>query len=98
MEATSPSQDFLGFFLLILSLCSIYSNGGHVGWSAGSSDITFKADPLRMIQAKFRLNWPSGFRGEDLFIKVYGRTTDGRTDDGRTDDGRQVMAKAHMAF
>ena len=41
-----------------------------------------------MIQAKFGLNWPSGFRGEDLFIKVY----------GPMDDGRQVMAKAHMAF
>ena len=33
-------------------------------WSAGSSDITFKGNPLRMIQAKFGLNWPSDFRGE----------------------------------
>jgi hypothetical protein len=31
-----------------------------------SSDITFKGNPLRMIQAKFGLNWPSGFRGEDF--------------------------------
>ena len=23
-------------------------------------------NPLRMIQAKFGLNWPSGFRGEDF--------------------------------
>jgi hypothetical protein len=35
-------------------------------WSAGSSDITFKGNPLKMIQAKFGLNWPSGFRGEDF--------------------------------
>jgi hypothetical protein len=33
-----------------------------------SSNITFKGHPLRMIQAKFGLNWPSGFRGED-FLK-----------------------------
>jgi purine nucleoside permease len=31
-----------------------------------------------MIQAKFGLNWPGGFRGDD-FEKVYSRTTD----DGR---------------
>ena len=37
-----------------------------------------------MIQAKFGLNWPSGFRGED-FLKSL------QTDD---DDGRQVMAIA----
>jgi hypothetical protein len=34
---------------------SIFSNSGH-----------FKGNPLRMIQAKFGLNWPSGFRGEDF--------------------------------
>ena len=28
--------------------------------------ITFKGNSLRMIQAKFGLNWPSGFRGEDF--------------------------------
>jgi hypothetical protein len=32
----------------------------------GSSDITFKGNPLRIIQAKFGLNWHSGFRGEDF--------------------------------
>ena len=46
---------------------SIFSNGGHLGWRARLSDITFKGNPLRMIQAKFGLNWPSGFRGEDFF-------------------------------
>jgi hypothetical protein len=34
-----------------------------------------------MIQAKFGLNWPSDFRGED-FLKSF-------------NDGRQVMAIAH---
>ena len=70
-------------FLLILPLCSIYIHGGHDGWSARSPDITFKGNPLRMIQAKFDLNWPSGIRGED-FLKSL-----------QTDDGRQVMAIAH---
>jgi hypothetical protein len=28
----------------------------------------FKGNPQRMIQAKFGLNWSSGFRGED-FLK-----------------------------
>ena len=36
-----------------------------------------------MIQAKFGLNWPSGFRGEDVFFNL------------QTNDGRQVMAIAH---
>ena len=39
----------------------------------------------RVIQAKFGLNWPSGFRGED-FLKSL-----------QTDDGRQVMAIAHTS-
>jgi hypothetical protein len=38
---------------------------------------------LRMIQAKFGLNWPSGFRGEDFWTSL------------QTDDGCQVMAIAH---
>jgi hypothetical protein len=36
-----------------------------------------------MIQAKFGLNWPSGFRGENLWKSL------------QTDDRRQVMAIAH---
>ena len=67
-------------------LCSIYRHGGHDGWSAGSSDITFKGNPLRMIQAKFGLNWPSGFRGEDFWKSLL------------MDDGCQVMAIPHMTL
>ena len=58
----------------------LFRHGGHDGWSAGSSDTTFKGNPLRMIQAKFGLNWPSGFR-EDFFISL------------QTDDGRQVIQR-----
>ena len=36
-----------------------------------------------MIQAKFGLNSPSGFRGEDFWKSL------------QTDDGRQVIAIAH---
>jgi hypothetical protein len=58
------SKGFFWIFLLILPLCSIYRHGGQDGWSEGSSDITFKGNPLRMIQAKIGLT--SGFRGEDF--------------------------------
>ena len=51
--------------------------GGTVGHN-------FERDPPRL-----GLIWFSGFRGEDLNVKVY---------DVRRTDGRQVMAKAHMAF
>ena len=51
-------------FLLILPLCSIYRHVGHDGWSAVSSDINFKGNPLRMIS------------GED-FLKSL-QTDDGR--------------------
>ena len=67
--------------MLILPLCSIYRHGGQDGWSEGSSDITFKGNPLRMIQAKFGLT--SGFRGEDFWKSL------------QTDDGCQLMAIAH---
>ena len=65
---------------------SIFSNGSQLGWiqRAWLSDITFKGIPLRMIQAKFSLNWPIGFRGEDFFKSL------------QTDDGPQVMAIAHI--
>jgi hypothetical protein len=45
---------------------SIFSNGSHLGWKTRLSDIIFKGNTLRMIQAKFGLNWPNGFRGEDF--------------------------------
>lgn len=35
------------------SVCSIYSNSGHLGWLAGSLDINLKVHVLRMTQAKW---------------------------------------------
>ena len=52
------------------TICSIYRHGGHDGWSSGSSDISFKGNPLRMIQANFGLNWPIGFRDEYFWFKL----------------------------
>ena len=68
---------------------SIFSNSSHLEWRAVLSDTILKWDYPRTIPAKFGLIWFSGFRGEDLNVKVY---------DVRRMDGRQVMAKAHMAF
>ena len=60
-------QDFLiEFFLLILPLCSTFSNVSHVGWSTGTSETFVKLDTLRMIVTKFGSNWLSGFREEDF--------------------------------
>ena len=42
---------------------------------------------------KFEFNWPSGFRGEDVW-KCW--RTDGRTDDGRTDAGVTGILIAHL--
>jgi len=47
------------------------------------SDTILKGTHPGTIPPKLGLIWFSGFRGEDLNVKVY--------------DGRQVMAKAHMA-
>jgi hypothetical protein len=55
-------------------------------------DTILKGGHLRTIVTKFCFNWPSSFRGEDLWMKSLRRTHDGRMDgrttDGWTDDGR----------
>jgi hypothetical protein len=66
------------------TICSIFSNSGHVGWCTASPDTILNLDTLVMIQTKFGFHWSSTFRGED-FWKSLRRTTD-------DDDGRQVMA------
>ena len=72
------------------TLCSIFSNSGHVGWCTASPDTILKLDTLVMIQTKCGFHWSSTFRGED-FWKSLRRTTD-------DDDGRQVMGIAHMTL
>jgi hypothetical protein len=59
------------------TICSIFSNSGHVGWCTASPDTIFKLDTLVMIQTKFDFNWSSSFRGED-FWKSLRRTTDAK--------------------
>ena len=79
-------KDFPGFFLIDFFADftpMFYLNDG---WSAGSPDIPFKGNPLRMIQAKLGLNWPSGFRGED-FLKSL-----------QTDDGRRTPIDGNSSY
>jgi hypothetical protein len=51
---------------LILIICSIFSNSGHVGWCMASPDTILKLDTLVMIQTKFGFHWSCTFRGEDF--------------------------------
>ena len=64
----------------------------------GTFEQTFFSPILRSLHMKFEFNWPSGFRGEDVW-KCW-RTTDDRrqtTDDGRTtDDGVTGILIAHL--
>ena len=48
------------------TICSIFSNSGHVGWCTASPDTILKLDTL-VIQTKFGFHWSSTFRGEDFF-------------------------------
>ena len=48
------------------TICSIFSNSGHVGWCTASPDKILKLDSLVMIQTKFGFHWSSTFRGEDF--------------------------------
>ena len=70
---------------------SIISNNSYLEWRAWLSDKILKGTHPGSIPAIFGLTSFSGFRGEDLNVKVY----DVRR---RDDDGRQVMAKAHLTL
>ena len=48
------------------TICSIFSNSGHVGWCTASLDTILKLDTIVMIQTKFGFHWSSTFRGEDF--------------------------------
>jgi hypothetical protein len=52
------------------TICSIFSNSGHVGWCTASPDTILKLDTLVMIQTKFGFHWSSTL-GEKIFEKVY---------------------------
>ena len=75
-----------------------FRNISHLEWRAELSDTSLKGSHPGTIPARLGLIWFSGFRGEDLNVKVYdARRTDGRRDGRQDDDGCQVMAKAHPA-
>jgi hypothetical protein len=42
------------------------AHGSHLGWRSWSPDIILKVYYPRTIHAMSALNWPTGFRGEDL--------------------------------
>jgi hypothetical protein len=50
---------------------SIFSNGSHLEWRAELSDTSLKGTHPGTIPARLGLIWFSGFRGEDLNVKVY---------------------------
>ena len=78
------------------TICSIFSNSGHVGWCTSSPDTILKLDTLVMIQTKFGFHCSSTFRGEDFWKSLRRTTDDGWTTND--DNGRQVMAIAHMTL
>ena len=63
----------LGTFWLKIEQCwpfeeiSIFSNGGHLGYRTALTDTILKGDHLRIISAKFGLDWLNSFR-EDFFL------------------------------
>ena len=61
------------------TICSMFSNSGHVGWCTASPDTILKLDTLVIIQTKFGFHW-SVLSEEKIFEKVYDvrRTTDAK--------------------
>jgi hypothetical protein len=72
--------------LLILPICSTFSNGSHVGWSAGTPEIFFKLDTLRMTGQVWLSLVQIGLVVSEK--KIFFKLT----------DGCQMMAIAHMVF
>ena len=81
----SGEEDFFRVF-------TIYGRGGHLGHVTKIIWTNFRSPTLRSLHMKYEFNWPSSFRGEDVW-KCWRTTDDGRTTDGRrTDDGRTTDA------
>ena len=45
---------------------TIYEHGGHLGHVTWTIYINFHSPSPRRLHIKFGLDWPSGFRGEDV--------------------------------
>jgi hypothetical protein len=48
------------------TICSIFSNSGHVGWCTATPDTILKLDTLVMIQTKFGFYWSQS--NSEIFI------------------------------
>jgi hypothetical protein len=57
--------------ILTIEKNSIFSNSSHLEWRAELSDTVLKGTHQGTIPARLGLIWFSGFRGEDLNVKVY---------------------------
>ena len=55
----SGEEDFLKVF-------TIYGHGGHLGHVTWTIYIKFRSPFPRRLHIKFGIDWPSGFRGEDV--------------------------------
>ena len=72
----SGEVDFLRVF-------TIYGRGGHLGSVTKIIWTNFRSPILRSLHMKYEFNWPSSFRGEDVW-KCWRTTDDGRTDGRRS--------------
>ena len=80
-----PSFVEIGPLVLEKKIFAIYSHGGHLGHVTLIIYINFRSPFLRMLHMKFGFDWPSSFRGVEIFEIV----NDGR----RTDAGAWVYYK-----
>ena len=77
-----PSFKIIGLLVLekkIFKVFTIYGHGGYLGHVTWTIYIYFRSPFPRRLHIKFGFDWPSGFRGEDVWQCE-------RTDD---DDGRK---------
>ena len=83
----SGEEDFLRVF-------TIYGRGGHLGHVTKTIWTNFCSPILRSLHMKYEFNWPSSFRGEDVW-KCW-RTTDGRTYGRTPEAGVTGILLAHQ--
>ena len=75
-----PSLKIIGLLVLekkIFKVFTIYGHGGHLGHVTWTICINFLFPLPRMLQLKFGFDWPSGFRGEDVYNCEWTTTDNG---------------------
>jgi methionine salvage enolase-phosphatase E1 len=68
---------------------SIFINSSHLEWRAGLSETLLKGTHPGTITARFGLIWFSGFREEDLNVKVYNVRRRWTPSDGKSSPGQK---------